>query len=44
MDLTMMIRNHLIEYYVNKEFRIVAKKPQKKVSQKKQKTVDKLAT
>lgn len=44
MDLTLMIRDHLAEWYVAKEFkaRTVAKKPQKKVSQKKQKTVDKL--
>jgi hypothetical protein len=42
-DLTIMIRNELIEYYVRKEFkpRSVAKKPQKKVSQKSKKTVDK---
>ena len=34
-DLTIMIRNQLIEYYINKEFQ--------KVAQKKTKTVDKKA-
>lgn len=38
-DLTIMIRNLLIDYYVNKEF--VAKKQQgKTVAQKRKKTVD----
>lgn len=41
-DLTIMIRNELIEYYVNREFATVAKKPQTKtVAQKAKKTVDK---
>jgi len=34
-----MITRELVDYYVDKEF--VAKKPQKKVAQKKPKTVDK---
>ena len=38
-DLVKIITRSLIEYYVDKEF--VAKKPQKKVAQKKPKTVDK---
>lgn len=38
MDLTLMIRNHLIEYYTDKEF---GKERAKLVVQKKQKTVDK---
>lgn len=37
-DLTIMIRNELIDYYVQKEF-----VPQKTVAQKKPKTVDKKA-
>ena len=41
-DLTIMIRNELIDYYVNKEFEPVVKKPQTKtVAQKAKKTVDK---
>jgi hypothetical protein len=48
-DLTIMIRNLLIEYYINKEFGRVAQKPQSKLravaeklnAQKKKKTVDK---
>lgn len=47
-DLTVMIRNQLIEYYIYKEFETggrirsgVAKTPQKKVVQKGKKTVDK---
>jgi hypothetical protein len=39
-DLVKMITRLLVEYYVDKEF--VAKKPQKKVSQKGRKTVDKV--
>ena len=38
MDLTLMIRNHLIEYYTDKEF---GKEKAKLVSQNKKKTVDK---
>ena len=38
-DLVKIITRQLIEYYVSKEF--VAKKPQKKLAQKKPKTVDK---
>ena len=30
MDLTLMIRDHLAQWYVDKEFRAVAKKPQRK--------------
>lgn len=37
MDLTLMIRNHLIEYYTDKEF---GKDKYKLVNQKMQKTVD----
>ena len=41
-DLTIMIRNELIDYYVNREFAPVVKKPQTKtVAQKAKKTVDK---
>jgi hypothetical protein len=41
-DLTIMIRNELIDYYVNQEFKPVVKKPQTKtVAQKAKKTVDK---
>jgi hypothetical protein len=35
-----MIQRSLIAYYVNKEFKTVAKKPQPLVRQKKNKTVD----
>lgn len=38
-DLVKMITRELVDYYIDKEF--VAKKPQKKVAQKKPKTVDK---
>ena len=38
MDLTLMIRNHLIEYYTDKEF---GKEKAKLVSQNRKKTVDK---
>lgn len=38
MDLTLMIRNHLVEFYTKKEF---GKEREKLVAQKKQKTVDK---
>ncbi len=41
-DLISMIQRQLLEFYVDREFKIVAKKPQKKVSQKSKKTVDKL--
>ena len=43
MDLTLMIRDHLAEWYVAKEFapKSVAKKPQIPVNQKGKKTVDK---
>ena len=49
-DLTIMIRNQLVEYYVNKEFKPVVSKQQKSklaqvadklVAQKAKKTVDK---
>lgn len=48
-DLTIMIRNQLIDYYINKEFKPVAKKQQsmlgeisaKLIAQKRKKTVDK---
>jgi hypothetical protein len=39
-DLITMIQRSLIAYYVNKEFKVVAKKPQPLVRQKKKKTVD----
>ena len=42
-DLTIMIKNQLIDYYIQKEFtngKDVAQKPQTLVRQKKQKTVD----
>ena len=42
-DLTIMIKNQLIDYYIQKEFtntNDVAQKPQTLVRQKKQKTVD----
>lgn len=39
-DLVSMIRIALIDYYVNKEFGDVVRKPQTLVRQKKQKTVD----
>ena len=40
-DLTIMIRNELIDYYVNQEFESVVEKPQTKtVVQKAKKTVD----
>jgi hypothetical protein len=39
-DLVKMITRELVDYYIQKEF--VAKKPQKKVVQKKPKTVDKV--
>jgi hypothetical protein len=35
-----MIQRTLVKYYVETEFKPVAKKPQKKVSQKRTKTVD----
>ena len=37
MDLTLMIRNHLVEFYIKKEF----ERSTKQVVQKKSKTVDK---
>jgi hypothetical protein len=41
-DLTIMIRNELIDYYVNQEFKPVVRKQQTKtVAQKAKKTVDK---
>jgi hypothetical protein len=40
-DLISMIQRQLLEFYVDREFKIVAKKPQKKVIQKRKKTVDK---
>ena len=40
-NLVTMIQRKLIEYYVNKEFKSVAKKPQVLVRQKKMKVVDK---
>jgi len=51
-DLTIMVRNQLIDYYINKEFKPVVRKQQrsklglvadKLVAQKKPKTVDKLS-
>ena len=39
-DLLTMIQRSLIAYYVNKEFKTVAKKPQPLVRQKKKKVVD----
>lgn len=39
-DLITMIQRSLVKYYVQSEFKPVAKKPQKKVSQKTVKTVD----
>ena len=39
-DLITMIQRSLVKYYVQAEFKPVAKKPQKKVSQKRTKTVD----
>ena len=39
-DLITMIQRSLVRYYVQSEFKTVAKKPQKKVSQKRTKTVD----
>ena len=39
-DLVTMIQRSLIAFYVNKEFKVVAKKPQPLVRQKKKKTVD----
>ena len=39
-DLITMIQRSLIEYYVGREFRSVANKPQTLVRQKKKKTVD----
>jgi len=39
-DLLTMIQRSLIGYYVNREFRTVAKKPQALVRQKKKKAVD----
>lgn len=39
-DLVTMIQQSLVEYYVNREFASVAKKPQPLVRQKKKKTVD----
>jgi len=39
-DLVTMIQRKLIEYYTNKEFGPVAKKPQVLVRQKRRKTVD----
>ena len=39
-DLITMIQRSLVKYYVQSEFKPVAKKPQKKVSQKRTKTVD----
>ena len=43
LDLTVMIKNQLIDYYIQKEFdkaKTVAQKPQSLVRQKQQKTVD----
>jgi len=41
-DLTIMIRNQLIDYYIDKEFKPVVRKQQTKtVAQKAKKTVDK---
>lgn len=39
-DLITMIQRSLVRYYVQTEFKSVAKKPRKKVSQKRTKTVD----
>lgn len=39
-DLVSMIQQSLVDYYVNREFKSVAKKPQPLVRQKKKKTVD----
>jgi hypothetical protein len=39
-DLVTMIQRSLIAFYVNKEFKTVAKKPQPLIRQKKKKTVD----
>jgi hypothetical protein len=39
-DLITMIQRSLVEYYVGREFKNVAKKPQPLVRQKKRKTVD----
>lgn len=41
LDLTLMIRDNLAKWYVDKEFRTVVKKQQKLVAQKAVKTVDK---
>jgi len=41
LDLTLMIRDNLAKWYVDKEFASVAKKQQKMVAQKADKTVDK---
>ena len=40
-DLVTMIQRSLIAYYVSREFKSLAKKPQPLVRQKRQKTVDK---
>jgi len=39
-DIITMIQRSLIAFYVNKEFKTVAKKPQPLIRQKKKKTVD----
>ena len=39
-DLITMIQRSLVKFYVEREFQIVAKMPQKKVSRKRKKTVD----
>ena len=39
-DLVTMIQRALVKYYVETEFKTVAKKPQRKVSQKRKKMVD----
>lgn len=41
LDLTLMIRDNLAKWYVDKEFATVVKKQQKTVAQKAVKTVDK---
>jgi hypothetical protein len=41
LDLTLMIRDNLAKWYVDKEFKPVVKKQQKLVAQKVPKTVDK---
>lgn len=39
-DLITMIQRSLVKFYVEQEFKVVAKMPQKKVSRKRKKTVD----